>query len=619
MAIDKEKINKIIKICECIADGGVPTRCVRKYTTSTEFYKIINNNPELKVKVEEAKILRKKQQLSEINEKATLRIIDLLQKGKIKKTIVEGVEKGGKFIPKRVKNEETDYVPSLLSLARLAGIISGEDGKVAGEQLLNKSKREKRTEIRRSILQFISYFWDVIEPGRELIVEPHIKFICKIIDEHVGRLVRGNNRVFDWIVVNVPPASSKSSIFSIMLPVWLWIRDPSMRIITSSHTGTLSNRFAKRSREIIRSEKFKELFGDEFEILKSADSVRELMTNMHGMRVVTSVGASITGSHADVIIVDDPLDAQSENSTADIQEAIEHIKAISTRQTDAVTTLRFLVMQRIALGDPTDYLLELGNTDEETNILHIRLPAKNTYDISPDYAKQLYDKETGLLAPIRLSEQQLNKAKAGLGTLKFVAQFMQSPVNLGGNIVKQDWFVISDIENIPKAVFKQPMLFTVDTAYEDKESSDPTGILAWRKYKGKLYIFNFLSKRIDSADLPAFIQRFVNENEYDGRSMIWVENKASGKTVVQLLKKHYSLNVKEYKVSSKSKGARLRAISAPIEVGKCIVVKGGYVDGFVSEVCSFPKGKHDEAVDCLTMAGHMTFIKGKTGGYSAST
>jgi len=103
-------------------------------------------------------------------------------------------------------------------------------------------------------------------------------------------------------------------------------------------------------------------------------------------------------------------------------------------------------------------------------------------------------------------------------------------------------------------------------------------------------------------DLIKFIQQWVSKNGYTSRSRIYVEPKASGKSIVQTLKKETGLNVKEDKPPSKDKVARVQDISASLESGRVSLLKGKWNEEFLQQLVRFPSAKHDDMVDCLVMA-----------------
>ena len=63
-------------------------------------------------------------------------------------------------------------------------------------------------------------------------------------------------------------------------------------------------------------------------------------------------------------------------------------------------------------------------------------------------------------------------------------------------------------------------------------------------------------------DLIRFIPEWVQMNGYTNSSRVYVEPKASGKSIVQTLKRETGLNVREDKPPTKDKVARVQDISA---------------------------------------------------------
>lgn len=99
-----------------------------------------------------------------------------------------------------------------------------------------------------------------------------------------------------------------------------------------------------------------------------------------------------------------------------------------------------------------------------------------------------------------------------------------------------------------------------------------------------------------------YIQHWVQKNGYTNRSRIFVEPKASGKSIVQTLVRETGLNVKEDKPPTKDKVARVSDISASLESGRVSLLNGDWNRKFLEQLVKFPAAKHDDMVDCLVMA-----------------
>ena len=103
-------------------------------------------------------------------------------------------------------------------------------------------------------------------------------------------------------------------------------------------------------------------------------------------------------------------------------------------------------------------------------------------------------------------------------------------------------------------------------------------------------------------ELVKFIPQWVQKNGYTNKSRIFVEPKASGKSIVQTLIRETGLNVKEDKPPTKDKVARVADISASLESGRVSLLNGDWNREFLDQLTKFPSAKHDDMVDCLVMA-----------------
>jgi hypothetical protein len=96
----------------------------------------------------------------------------------------------------------------------------------------------------------------------------------------------------------------KSLTVSVFYPVWCWIQNPEEKFIYASYDASLSERDARRMRDIITSDWFILRWGS---LLPShaLRQVRNFSNRAHGFRFSTSVEGKMTGRHADQLWVDD--------------------------------------------------------------------------------------------------------------------------------------------------------------------------------------------------------------------------------------------------------------------------------------------------------------------------
>lgn len=247
------------------------------------------------------------------------------------------------------------------------------------DALANILKEEKHKLIAERIRRpggfrlFVKRFWKLIS-AEELEWNFHLDVFCDELEAVIRNVRIQKKQVFDPVkkrnvvkrfrnpklhdlVINVPPGTSKSSVITVMAPVYSWIVDPTLRIISGSHTDTLATEHALKSRDLVKSDKFRIYFPD-IKIKDDKDNKTNYENTKLGQRVATSVGGSIIGKHAHLIFIDDPIDPKGAKSQAEIIAANSWMDGtLSQRKVNKAVTATILVMQRLATNDPTGHLL----------------------------------------------------------------------------------------------------------------------------------------------------------------------------------------------------------------------------------------------------------------------
>lgn len=393
----------------------------------------------------------------------------------------------------------------------------------------------------------------------------------------------------------MPPRSGKSLITSIILSPWAWLLYPSLKLISTSYSATLSTNHNRFTRNIVESEWYRSFSG--IKIATDQNQKGYFENTAGGFRMGTSVGGAILGSGADIIILDDilkPDQAMSETERTNANTYFD--ETVSTRLNDPDVGMFIIISQRLHGDDIVGHVIDKVPGQWE----HMNIPAILSPNTTKSYSG-FY--ENGLFFPNRFSLQTLQNFKNILGSYAYSAQFEQEPVDLKGGMVKRDWLEIANHTHPDyDDIVKQPMQFVVDSAYTKKEENDPSGILAYRVYQNNVYIFNYI---VEHLEFPTLLKRTKNwciANAANKQSRIFVENKASGISLVQMVKATTNLNAIEYKQTTQDKISRLNEILPQLEAGRCILMEGKWNTEFLDQVCKFPKVKHDEEVDMLVMA-----------------
>ena len=447
-----------------------------------------------------------------------------------------------------------------------------------------------------SFYEFFKQSWHIVEPSIELSTNWHHKYLCDLLQEEAERIIDNKPKTKD-IVINIPFRSTKSLLVTVMFPVWAWIKNPKFRFITASYSAELSIEHATRSRDVINSEWFKDRWSDVFHIKRDQNLKARYENNFLGVRRATSVGGTVTGQGGDFLLVDDPVSPQHAASEVERENANEWYRTtFYSRLNNPLTGVRIVIMQRIHDNDLSGFLLSGG--ESRLKYKHICIPAELSDDLKPKILKDNYD-EDGLFWTDRFSRSILDDYKQALGSYGYAGQLMQTPTPLNSGMIRSDWFKIDLFKHTTEHTTVD---FVIDPAYTANEKNDPSAMLAYTYKDNKWQIIDCVNVYKEFPDLVKFIPQWVAKNGYTNRSRVYVEPKASGKSIVQTLKKETGLNVREDKPPSKDKVARVQDISASLETGRVSLLKGDGNEEFLQQLVKVPSAKHDDMVDCLVMA-----------------
>jgi predicted phage terminase large subunit-like protein len=283
---------------------------------------------------------------------------------------------------------------------------------------------------RDSYFEFVKQFWHTIVKD-PLVCNWHIKYLCDTIQESMERVFRGENSPND-LLVNISPGTSKSTLFSVMLVPWAWTRMPHLRMIGASYTDALALDLSGKSRQIVESALYQKTFPN-IRLSKDTNSKSHWANTYNGDRYAVAVGGSVTGMHAHIIVIDDPINPREVRSKADLETAKNWCKeTISSRKVNKDLTPTFVVMQRLHQDDPSTLYIERG----ESAVRHICLPGEITPAVKPESLRAYY--QNNLFDPVRLSRPTLDRMQVELGQFGYSGQILQDPIPLGGGMFKPE-------------------------------------------------------------------------------------------------------------------------------------------------------------------------------------
>ncbi len=444
---------------------------------------------------------------------------------------------------------------------------------------------------------FMKEAWPILHPGRPLIWSWHYDYLCEL-------LVLVKRRVLRKLIINVPPRTLKSTLVTIIYPVWVWLTEPGHHFLMASYSQDLSGEHSILRRNLLQDEWVRELWGDVFQLSGGRNQVAQFMNNRGGQMIATSVGGTVMGRGYDTGILDDPLSA--DQALSDVERPKTNNWIVTTfrnRANDPATSATILVSQRLHQLDPTGFLLE-----EERGVwTHacIRLEAEEDETWVFPSSGRIVRRRTGeILMPERFTQDVVKEKKSC--RMVFAAQDQQRPAPLEGNMIKRsDTCYFGGIdpktgqpdERLPENFDLK--LMSVDCSFKDLPTSDYVAILVIGVKGRKRFILEAINEHLDATTTESKIRGL--RDKHRPIVAVLVEDKANGPAVVERLKANIpgvvAINPKGGKV------ARMFAAAPEWQAGDWYIDRrAASTECLVEQLTMFPAGRHDDMVDAMTQA-----------------
>ena len=439
---------------------------------------------------------------------------------------------------------------------------------------------------RDSFFEFVKEFWS------EIIDEPfidnwHIEFLCRELELGAHRVFKRLPKKYD-LLINIAPGSTKSTIVSVMFPVWCWTQEQWVQTICGSYAQELSLDLSLKSRTVVLSEKFRKCFPEI--VLQQWQHTKTWFVNEKGgWRYSTSTGGAVTGKHGHIIIIDDPVDPQGSKSEAEMKEANDWLtETIPKRKVSQRNTFSIMIMQRLGEKDPSGLWLEWQK--KGIPIKHICIPAElrtdedSVNDVKPQKLLRYY--VDGLMDPHRLSWEELRKQKL-IGVISYAGQYLQKPQAPGGNMFKTSLFEIISI-----AITSGWILVRYwDKAGTKDGGAYTVGVLMGRKGKGvdaKYCVFDVVRGQWDAAEREQII---LQTAKLDGKGVVvYVEQEpGSGglESAQATMRRLAGFRVKRDRPTG-SKETRADTYAAVVNAGAAMLKKAEWNEEYLKELSYFP-------------------------------
>jgi predicted phage terminase large subunit-like protein len=394
------------------------------------------------------------------------------------------------------------------------------------------------------------------------------------------------------LIINLPPRYLKSLMVSVAFPAFLLGHEPWRRIFCISYGGELTDKHSADFRSIIESTWYKRAF-PKLRIRRSLEN--EVITTQRGFRKGTTVMGALTGLGGDLFIIDDPqkaADAQSEARRNSLNHWVSNtlMSRLDNKETGAI----IVVMQRVNMQDLSGYLIDSAG---DWTVLNLAAIAEADECIPIGGGRFHFRREGDVLHPERESKAVLAAMKDMLGSAHFSAQYQQSPVPMGGAMIKRTWLRYYD--KLPERKWTDQVIQSWDTAAKGGAHNCWSVCTTWLFKDGIFYLMDLTRGKYEYQKLRAVALTLADAYKPDA---ILIEDASTGTALAADLQEDHRYAVKLIPVE-RDKEARLYVHQAKFEAGLVHFLRNAtWLRDLEDELLAFPVGKTDDQVDSISQA-----------------
>lgn len=463
------------------------------------------------------------------------------------------------------------------------------------------------------------------------------------------------------VMINMPPRHAKSSLATVLFPTYFIARDPRRYLMSCSYNAQLASDFGRQVRQTVTDPHVAQAF-PKIGLSKDSSAADVWRTDLGGAYFAVGIGGTTSGRPANCLIVDDPVKAREEAESLTQRNRVwnYYTSALSTRlqpELDGKPPIQLIILTRWHPDDLAGRLMASEDWEEGlwTHTVYraitqhtVRVPTKTL----PDFLRaQAFDPNnpfankkarhlagakdaditgtteeaeriTALTPHITITKDESNPKTAiatvdralwperfplptlyrqrRLNPRDFEALYQQQPYIQGGNLIKAHWWQQYAAVHRPEAF--QSVIIAADTAFKKTEQADySVAITGGLDTNGDIYILDVFRRKVEFPEAKAALIAINARWRGKGLRGLYIEDKASGQSLIQELRRESGVAVIPHKVVF-DKVARLNAVLPLIEGGRVFLPDAApWLDDFMAECQAFPNSQHDDQIDALSI------------------
>jgi len=416
--------------------------------------------------------------------------------------------------------------------------------------------------------------------SREMMPAFEVSRFHQLIIDSIEFLLNGHIKK---LAIITPPRHGKTTLANVMAPAYALGRNPTETIISVSYGSELSETWGRRVRNILSDPAFSEIFPS-CKLSPDSAAAYRFTTTAGGEYSAVGRGGPVTGRGASLLILDDLIkdssEANSDTTCRGIVEWLQHVAFTRLTPNGRVVAISTRWSER----DPMGWLLQ----QDGWTVLHLPAIAEKENDpVGRKIGEALW--------PSHYPVESLDAIRANVGSRVFQCLYQGNVAAAQGTIFKRDWF---RHYTTPPEKFKR-IVQSWDTSFKTGATNDYSVCATIGETENGFYL---LALYRDKVEFPELKRKVAEQADFWKPSEIYVENRASGQSLVQELKLSTSYPVIAIEVD-RDKETRASATTGYYEAGRVFFPEGAsWLSILEDELASFPGGLFDDCVDAISQA-----------------
>jgi len=412
----------------------------------------------------------------------------------------------------------------------------------------------------------------------------------QLIIDHLEFLLNGHIKK---LAIVTPPRHGKTTLANVMAPAYALGRDPRETVISVSYGSELSETWGRRVRNILSDPAFSEVFPN-CKLSPDSAAAYRFTTTAGGEYSAVGRGGPVTGRGASLLILDDLIkdssEANSDTTCRGIVEWLQHVAFTRLAPNGRVVAISTRWSER----DPMGWLLQ----QDGWTVLHLPAIAEKENDpVGRKIGEALW--------PSHYPVESLDAIRANVGSRVFQCLYQGNVAAAQGTIFKRDWF---RTYTTPPEQFTR-IVQSWDTSFKTGATNDYSVCATIGETQNGFYLLSLYREKVEFPELK---RQVAQQADFWKPSEIYIEDRASGQSLIQELKLATTYPVIPVQVD-RDKETRAASTTGYYEAGRIFFPEGAaWRASLEDELASFPGGLYDDCVDAISQA--LNKLRNSSGG-----